>query len=68
MAGLRAAWAWFFRRPYLVLATTATMWAGNAVAGRLAVGEVSPMALTCLRWLIALGVARYVRRGYRRLS
>lgn len=54
MAGLRAAWAWFFRRPYLVLATTATMWAGNAVAGRLAVGEVSPMALTCLRWLIAL--------------
>ncbi|HYY84305.1 MAG TPA: EamA family transporter, partial [Beijerinckiaceae bacterium] len=30
------------------------MWAGNAVAGRLAVGEVSPMALTCLRWLIAL--------------
>ena len=55
MTALRAAWAWLFRRPYLVLAATATMWAGNAIAGRLAVGEISPMALTALRWLIALG-------------
>jgi drug/metabolite transporter (DMT)-like permease len=54
MAGLRAAWAWFFRRPYVVLAATAIMWAGNAIAGRLSVGEISPMALTGLRWLIAL--------------
>jgi drug/metabolite transporter (DMT)-like permease len=54
MTGWRAAWAWFFRRPYVVLAATATMWAGNAIAGRLAVGEISPMALTGLRWLIAL--------------
>jgi drug/metabolite transporter (DMT)-like permease len=55
MAGLRAAWAWFFRRPYVVLAATAIMWAGNAIAGRLSVGEISPMALTGLRWLMALG-------------
>jgi drug/metabolite transporter (DMT)-like permease len=54
MAGLRAAWAWFFRRPYVGLAATAIMWAGNAIAGRLSVGEISPMALTGLRWLIAL--------------
>lgn len=27
-------------------------WGGNAVAGRLAVGEVSPMVITCLRWAI----------------
>jgi drug/metabolite transporter (DMT)-like permease len=54
MTALRAAWAWFFRRPYVVLGVTATMWAGNAIAGRLAVGEISPMALTGLRWLIAL--------------
>jgi drug/metabolite transporter (DMT)-like permease len=27
------------------------MWGGNAVASRLAVGHISPMALTCLRWL-----------------
>jgi drug/metabolite transporter (DMT)-like permease len=54
MTPLRAAWAWFLGRPYVLLTATATMWAGNAVAGRLAVGEVSPMALTTLRWLIAI--------------
>jgi drug/metabolite transporter (DMT)-like permease len=30
------------------------MWAGNAIAGRLAVGHVSPMALTSLRWIAVL--------------
>jgi drug/metabolite transporter (DMT)-like permease len=39
----------------VVLAATAIMWAGNAIAGRLSVGEISPMALTGLRWLMALG-------------
>jgi drug/metabolite transporter (DMT)-like permease len=29
------------------------MWAGNAIASRLAVGEISPMALTHLRWGVA---------------
>lgn len=42
------------RRPYLILTLTTLIWAGNAVAGRLAVGQVSPMALTCLRWLVVL--------------
>lgn len=41
---------------YLFLTLTALTWGGNAVAGRLAVGEISPMALTCLRWLIVVGV------------
>jgi drug/metabolite transporter (DMT)-like permease len=27
-------------------------WAGNAVAGRLAVGEISPMVITSLRWAL----------------
>ncbi|MBY0610700.1 MAG: DMT family transporter [Beijerinckiaceae bacterium] len=31
---------------------TTLMWGGNTVAGRLAVGEMSPMVITCLRWLI----------------
>lgn len=43
----------FFDRPYLLLLATTLMWGGNAVAGRMAVGEMSPMVLTCLRWLIA---------------
>jgi drug/metabolite transporter (DMT)-like permease len=37
--------------PYLILAATTLIWAGNAVASRLAVGHVSPMMLTTLRWI-----------------
>ena len=36
-----------------MLTLTSLFWAGNVVAGRLAVGEVSPMAITSLRWLIS---------------
>lgn len=38
-------------RAYLVLAVAALCWAANAVFGRLAVGEISPMLLVSLRWL-----------------
>lgn len=38
---------------WIVLVTTMVLWGGNVVAGRLAVGEISPMALVCLRWVIA---------------
>jgi drug/metabolite transporter (DMT)-like permease len=47
-------WSGLMRQPYVVLLLTAVFWAGNAVAGRLAVGEISPMALTCLRWVIVV--------------
>jgi drug/metabolite transporter (DMT)-like permease len=43
-------------RAYLLLTLTALCWAGNAILGRLAVGEVSPMALVTLRWLGALAL------------
>lgn len=36
---------------YLLLTLTALQWAGNAVAGKIAVGEISPMVLTTARWL-----------------
>lgn len=39
-----------FGNAYLLLVLTTMSWGGNAVAGKLAVGEVSPMALTLLRW------------------
>lgn len=42
------------RTAYVLLTLTAIMWAGNAVAGKLAVGHISPMALNASRWLIAL--------------
>jgi drug/metabolite transporter (DMT)-like permease len=40
--------------PVLLLAATALMWAGNTIAGRLAVGQISPMQLTALRWTFVL--------------
>ena len=36
---------------YLILPTI--LWAGNAVVGRLAVGEVSPLLLNTIRWFLA---------------
>lgn len=41
------------RNAYLLLLLTMLFWAGNAVAGKLAVGLVSPMLLTSLRWGMA---------------
>lgn len=48
---------------YLLLTVTALCWGGNAVFGRMAVGEVSPMVLVCLRWLgVVLLVFTFARR------
>ena len=41
---------------YLFLLITAFAWGGNAVAGKLAVGHVSPFMLTFLRWVVALTI------------
>ncbi len=38
-------------RAYLLLTVTSVCWAANALFGRLAVDEVSPMVLVTLRWL-----------------
>lgn len=59
-----------FRRlwdnPYVMLAGATAMWGGNAVAGKLAVGEMSPMVITALRWLLACGLmAPFVWRNLR---
>ena len=37
---------------YLLLVFTTLIWGANAVAARLAVGEVSPMMLTFSRWIV----------------
>ena len=53
----------------LLLALTALFWGGNAVAGKFAVGHISPLLLTAARWslasviLIALG-HRQLRRDW----
>lgn len=43
-------------RAYIFLAIASLAWGGNAVAGKMAVGHVSPMLFTCLRWGLALAV------------
>lgn len=45
-----------YRNAYLLLVLTMLFWAGNAIAGKLAVGHVSPMLLTGIRWLLALAI------------
>lgn len=47
---------------YLLLAITMLLWGGNAVAARLAVGEISPMALTAGRWFLVIAfIAIFLR-------
>lgn len=41
-------------RAYIYLIITTAGWGGNAVAGKLAVGHISPAMLTSLRWVVAL--------------
>lgn len=40
-------------RAYALLLATMIFWGGNAIAGKLAVGHVSPMLLTMARWGLA---------------
>lgn len=40
-------------KSYLFLIVTTLAWGGNAVAGKLAIGHVSPMVLTFGRWFLA---------------
>jgi drug/metabolite transporter (DMT)-like permease len=46
----------FLGQAYLLLTLTALMWGGNAVAGRIAIGEVSPMVIITIRWVIVVVV------------
>ena len=52
----------FFDSPYLVLSSASLFWAGNVIASRLAVGEVSPMALTTFRWVGVLAIMPFLAR------
>ncbi len=44
-------------KAYIYLSITALFWGANSVAGKIAVGHVSPMLLTGLRWLIVSAIA-----------
>ncbi|WP_298813643.1 DMT family transporter [uncultured Roseibium sp.] len=45
-----------FGNAIVMLGLTTLFWGGNTVAGRLAVGEVSPMAVVFLRWVIVASI------------
>lgn len=52
--------------PYLLLLFTTFFWGGNVPAGRLAVGEISPMLVVFLRWLFAFALlGLFARRQIR---
>ena len=50
------------RNAYALLLLTTLFWGGNAVAGKLAVGHVSPILLTAARWGFALMILLAVGR------
>ncbi len=49
-------------RPHLLLILTTLIWAGNAIAGKFAVGHVSPMVLTFSRWSLAFIIVAIIAR------
>lgn len=54
------------RNAYVLLLLTMLFWAGNAIAGKLAIGHVSPMILTVSRWGFTLVILVIV--GHRHLT
>lgn len=49
-------------RPHILLILTTLFWAGNGIAGKFALGHVSPMVLTFSRWVFAIVIVCYVAR------
>lgn len=52
-----------YANPYLVLSLASLFWAGNVITSRLAVGEISPMALTTYRWAGVLVLLPFIAGG-----
>jgi len=54
---------WVNGQAYVLLVFTMLTWGANAVAARLAVGEIPPMLLTCLRWSVCCVALALTARG-----
>lgn len=50
------------RKAYVLLLLTTLFWGGNAIAGKLAVGHVSPLLLNAARWAIAFAILYFAGR------
>ena len=44
------------RNAYLLLVAATLMWAGNSIIGKIAIGEVTPMTLTFMRWFLVCAI------------
>lgn len=58
-----------YSQPYVLLVMTTFFWGGNAIAGKLAVGHISPFLLTSLRWALAMAIIypfaiKYLRQDW----
>lgn len=51
-----------YDQPYALLTLATLMWGGNAVASRLAIGQISPMGMTVLRWFVAISILGVIGR------
>ena len=49
--------------PWLLLTFSSLVWGGNVVAARCAVGEISPMVLVGLRWIVVSAIVAVMMRG-----
>ncbi len=49
----RIPFSWLNNQPYILLTLTPLFWAGNAIIGRAAAGQIPPMTLSLLRWGLA---------------
>src|SRR5690625_485477 len=47
---MRAARDSLYQSPTLLLVLTTLFWAGNVIAGQLAIGEITPLQLVLFRW------------------
>lgn len=63
LAASRPLLRWLNSQAALMLVVTTLLWGCNAVAARMAVGQVSPMMLTTARWSVACIALWFVARG-----
>ena len=45
-----------YNRPRLLLVLTSVFWAGNVIVGRAVAGQIPPVTLACLRWVLASSI------------
>lgn len=66
MTSIRSIGTRCYANAYLLLSVTTFLWAGNAVAGKIAAGLVTPVTMTFLRWSVAASLVLLLSRKHLR--